>query len=318
MDPKASVLIIDRVHPLLEEIMRSKGFYTETDLTSPPLELTLRYGNTQCLVLRSRMPVDRDLMMRFPHLKCIVRVGSGMEGIDRDFAAKRGICVMNTPEGNRNAVAEQALGLLLNLMRDTCNAREEIRRGIWNRKAHTGFELDGRTLGIIGYGNTGKALARKLSGFDMEVLAYDILEGVGDRYARQTDMDEIFRKATVVSLHVPLTALTHHLVNDQWIGHFHRPFWLINTSRGEVVDTEALVRALKAGRIVGAALDVMEYEQKRFGHQRDLKQWPEAFQSLQNMPNVILTPHIAGLTKESYEKLARTAAEKIIGFFLEK
>ncbi|NPA46092.1 MAG: hydroxyacid dehydrogenase [Chlorobi bacterium] len=315
MAAKPLILIIDRVHPLLEESLRKRGFQVETDLSSPAIELSLRYPETRCLVLRSRLPVDRDFLMRFPHLGCVVRVGSGLEGIDTDFAASRGIRVMNTPEGNRNAVGEHALGLLLNLMRHTCRANLEIRRDSWNRKANTGYELDGRTVGIIGYGNTGKAFARKLAGFDTEVLAYDIRDGVGDSYARQTGMDEIFERATVVSLHVPLTSLTHHLVNDDWIAAFRHPFWLINTSRGEVTDTAALERALREGKIRGAGLDVLEFEQKRFGNQNDLKDWPPVFHELKSMPNVLLTPHIAGLTRESYEKLALAAVDKISRYF---
>ncbi len=313
--PKPLVLRIDKVHPELDRTLREHGFFTEADLQSSAFELALRYPDTECLVVRSRLKIDRDFLLRFPRLRCIVRVGSGLEGIDTAFARSRHIAVFNTPEGNRNAVAEHATGLIWALLRRPFQAFEDIRQGKWLREAYRGYELEGKTVGIIGYGNTGKALARKLAGFDTEVLAYDIVPGLGDEYARQTDMDEIFERADIVSLHVPLTPLTFHLVDGPWIERFAKPFWLVNTARGEVVHIPALLRALESDKIRGAALDVLPYEQKFFGDQTDLKKWPDEFRTLVRHPRVILTPHIAGLTHESNVKLARTAARKIIDYF---
>ena len=312
---KPLALRIDRVHEPLDEGLHSHGFRVEVDLYSTAFELGIRYPETRCLIVRSRIPVDAMLMQSMPQLECIVRVGSGTEGIDLEAARQNGIAVYNTPEGNRNAVGEHALGLLLNLMRKVCTANNQIRQGVWNRRENTGVELEGKTVGIIGYGNTGRSFARKLAGFDVEVLAYDIVPGVGDKYARQVEMDEIFQKADVVSLHVPLTPLTRGLVNAGWIGRFGKAFWLINTSRGEVVDTAHLLQALEQGRLHGAALDVVEYEQKAFGNETSLNRWPEVFHRLAARPDVIITPHIAGLTRESYRKLARTALEKILRHF---
>lgn len=316
---KPLVLRIDRVHELLDEGLRQNGFRVEADLYSPAFELGIRYPETRCLVVRSRIPVDDALMKALPQLDCIVRVGSGTEGIDLEAARQNGIAVYNTPEGNRNAVGEHALGLLLNLMRKVCTARDQIRQGEWNRRENTGLELDGKTIGIIGYGNTGRSFARKLAGFDVEVLAYDILPDKGDAYARQTEMDEIFARADAVSLHVPLTPDTRGMVDTHWLNRFAKPVWLINTSRGEVVRTADLLDALEKGKLRGAALDVVEYEQKSFGNENTLNRWPDDFQRLVARPDVIITPHIAGLTEESYRKLARTALEKILKHFgLEK
>ena len=308
------MLRIDRVHELLDKKLRDHGFTVDTDLESPPEKLAEIIGDYDGLILRSRVPVNAALLDKAEKLKLIARVGSGLEGVDTAYARQKGIAVINAPEGNRNAVGEMALGLLLALMRNIVKADREIKNGFWNRKENTGFELEGKTVDIIGYGNTGKAFARKLAAFDTEVIFYDILPGLSDAYGRQTDYDEIFRRADAVSLHVPLTKQTRGMVNKKFIDAFAKPVYLINTSRGEVVITEDVADAIEKGKIRGAALDVIEYENPAFGNM-NLQNMPAAFRRLAAHPGVILTPHIAGKTYESERKLAEVTAEKIIRFF---
>ena len=317
MKVPAKLLRIDRTHPLLDSLLRERGFSVDVDLESPAAQIAEKIHRYDGLILRSRIPVGPPLLDKAARLKLIARVGSGTEGIDRAYAHAKGIAVINAPEGNRNAVGEMATGLLIDLMRNITKADREIRGGSWNRKENTGEEIEGKVIALIGYGNTGKAFARKLRGFDAEVIFYDILPGLSDEFARQTDYNEIFRRADAVSLHVPLTPQTRGLVNAKFLNSFAKPFYLINTSRGEVVDTEALTDALKSGKVKGAALDVIEYEQPAFGNMH-VENWPEPFRHLAAHPHVILTPHIAGKTRESERKLAEVTARKIIRFFSEK
>jgi len=314
MSKKIRLLRIDKTHPVLDDMLHAQGMEVDVDLTSPAEKLYDRLSGYDGLILRSRLKIDRDFLDKAENLKLIARVGSGTEGIDKAYAHQKGISVINAPEGNRNAVGEMATGLLIDLMRNISKADREIRGGAWNRKENTGEELEGKVIAIIGYGNTGRAFARKLQGFDADVIFYDILPGMSDLFARQTDYDEIFRRADVVSLHVPLTDETRYLVNREFIRSFHKPFYLINTSRGEVVDTEAVLEALQNGRLKGAALDVIEYENPAFGNM-SLENFPETFRKLAKHPHVIFTPHIAGKTKESEKKLAQITAEKIIRYF---
>jgi D-3-phosphoglycerate dehydrogenase len=243
-------------------------------------------------------------------LQFIARVGAGLESIDCDYAEAKGIHLIAAPEGNRNAVGEQALGMLLSLFNNLNRADREIRQGKWVREANRGHELEGKTVGIIGYGNMGKSFAKKLRGFDVEVLCYDIKPFVGDANAKQVSLEELQQKADVLSLHTPWTAETNKMVNAEFINAFAKPFWLINTARGKSVVTQDLADALKSGKILGAALDVLEYEKSSFEHLFG-DTIPEAFQYLLNSDNVLLSPHIAGWTFESHEKLAQVIVDKI-------
>jgi len=244
------------------------------------------------------------------NLKFIARVGAGLESIDEDYAAKKGIHLISAPEGNRNAVGEHALGMILMLFNKLKKADLEIRKGKWLREDNRGLELEGRTVGIIGYGNMGKSFAKKLCGFDCEVICYDIKENVGDEYARQVSLEELFEKTDVLSLHTPQTELTKKMVDQNFIGKFKNPFYLINTARGSAVVTDDLVEALKNGKIPGACLDVLEYEKASFENFFTEDNLPEAFQYLIKSDKVILSPHVAGWTVESRFKLADTIVKK--------
>ncbi len=234
-----------------------------------------------------------------------------MENIDTDYALVKGIHLVAAPEGNRNAVGEHTLGMLLSLFNNLNKADKGVREGKWLREENRGIELDGKTVGLIGYGNMGKAFAKKLQGFDVEILCYDIRANLGDKNARQVSLEELQMKADVLSLHTPQTTLTTHMVNTNFINAFEKPFWLINTARGKSVVTKDLMGALKSEKILGAGLDVLEYEKSSFENLFTDKNLPEAFQYLIQSDKVILSPHVAGWTVESKEKLAQTIVNKI-------
>ena len=239
-------------------------------------------------------------------------MGAGLESIDCDYAIEKGVHLIAAPEGNRNAVGEHALGMLLSLLNKLNKADREVRSGHWNREANRGYELDGKTVGIIGYGNMGKSFAKKLRGFEVEVLCYDILDHVGDANARQVSLLELQKKADVLSLHTPWTPETDKMINTAFIEAFSKPFWFINTARGNSVVTADLVTALIQGKVLGAGLDVLEYEKLSFENLFTDDKTPEALQYLLQAENVLVTPHIAGWTIESKEKLAQVIVDKII------
>ena len=305
------ILHLDTNHPLLLEQFSELGFINYEDYTSSKEEVQKKIKDYDGIVIRSRFPIDADFMDAATNLKFIGRVGAGMENINVRYAKQKGIFLANAPEGNRNAVAEHALGMLLSLMNNMYKAHREVRKGTWDREGNRGTELDGKTVGIFGYGNTGKAFAKKLQGFDVEIICYDIVGGVGDDNARQVGILELQQKADIISLHVPQTELTLGMVNTEFIAAFQNPFWLLNTARGKCVVTKDLVTGLKSGKIVGAGLDVLEYEKKSF----DFEDWfvnkPKPFKYLRKAKNVLLTPHVAGWTIESKEKLAQTIVDKI-------
>ncbi|MBC29589.1 MAG: hydroxyacid dehydrogenase [Muricauda sp.] len=308
------VLHLDTNHPLLIAQFAELGFENHEDYSSSKEEIEAKIHEYDGIVIRSRLTIDQQFLDKAHNLKFIGRVGAGMENIDVGYAKQKDIFLANAPEGNRNAVGEHTLGMLLCLMNNLTKAHREVRKGIWDREGNRGVELDGKTVGIIGYGNMGKAFAKKLQGFEVEVICYDIVGGVGDENARQVGILEFRQKADVVSLHVPETKLTTGMVNTEFIEAFHKPFWLLNTARGKCVVTEDLVKALKSGKVLGAALDVLEYEKKSFENWRTKK--PKAFKYLRKAPNVLMTPHIAGWTIESREKLAQTIVDKIRERFL--
>ncbi len=263
------------------------------------------------VIIRSKVKLDADFLAEALNLRFIGRVGAGMENIDLDYANQKGIACINAPEGNRDAVGEQAVGMLLNLMNNLLIADQQVRNGIWEREQNRGYELGGKTIGIIGYGNTGSAFAKKLSGFNVQVIAYDKYKSnYSDNYVIESNMATLFENCDVLSLHVPLTSETHYLVDQEYLSRFKKPIYLVNTSRGKVVNTNDLVANLENGKVIGACLDVLEYEGLSF-ESLDAAQIPETFHKLIGMKNVILSPHIAGWTHESNYKLAMTIVQKL-------
>jgi len=310
------VLVIDPVHEILMKSLSEKGYRVDyvPDITRD--EVLNSIPNYEGLVLRSKMVVDSQLLERASRLRFIGRIGSGMENIDVALARKNQIQCFNSPEGNRDAVGEHALGLLLSLMNKIPRCDREVRSGKWDREANRGTELKGRTVALIGYGNTGSAFARKLSGLEVHTIAFDKYRyGFSGAYVQEKNMEEVFDQADVLSLHVPLTEETRYMVDDAFIRRFRKPIVLINTSRGEVVRTSDLVAHLKEGTIRAAALDVLEYESKTFEKLHRVQDLPSHFTELTAMEQVILTPHVAGWTHESYRKLSEIMARKIIMHF---
>lgn len=304
------ILHLDTNHPLLITQLNALGFENDEDYTSSKETVEAKIHTYEGLIIRSRFRIDKQFLDAAKKLKFIGRVGAGLENIDGAYAHQKGVHLIAAPEGNRNAVGEQSLGMLLSLLNKLNKADQEVRSGQWLREDNRGVELDGKTVGLIGYGNMGKAFAKKLQGFEVEVLCYDIKANVGDRNAQQVTLAEFQERVDVVSLHTPQTPLTLEMINADFIKAFKKPFWFINTARGKSVVTTDLVAALKSGHILGAGLDVLEYEKASF---EDLftSEIPEAFQYLITAKNVLLTPHIAGWTIESKEKLAQTIVDKI-------
>ncbi|MEO0507707.1 MAG: 2-hydroxyacid dehydrogenase [Bacteroidota bacterium] len=303
------VLHLDTNHPLLIKQFEALGFENHEDYTSSKESIENKIEQYDGIILRSRFPIDQTFLDKATQLRFIGRVGAGLENIDIAYAKQKDIFLASAPEGNRNAVGEHALGMLLALMNNMIKANREVKKGKWQREPNRGLELEGKTVGIIGYGNMGKAFAQKLKGFDVEVICYDIVGGVGDDNARQVGIMEFQQKSDVVSLHLPETETTIGMINTEFIEKFHKPFWLLNTARGKCVVTKDLVAGLKAEKILGAGLDVLEYEKKSFENM--FVQKPKAFKYLRKAKNVLLTPHVAGWTVESHEKLAQTIVDKI-------
>ncbi len=305
------ILHLDTNHPLMISEFTKMGYENHEDYTSSKEEIESRIHQYDGIIIRSRFTIDRDFLDKATNLKFIGRVGAGLENIDTAYATSRGVFLAAAPEGNRNAVGEHSLGMLLSLFNKLNKADSEVRQGIWDREGNRGLELDGKCVGIIGYGNMGKAFARKLKGFEVEVLCYDIKPGVGDENARQVSLDELRRKAQVLSLHVPQTPDTVAMVDSRFIDSFRHPFWIINTARGKCIVTKDLVTALESGKILGAGLDVLEYEKASFEKLFHGDEMPEAFRYLVASDKVLLTPHVGGWTVESKEKLAQTIVDKV-------
>ena len=305
------ILHIDSNHPLLWDQLEQAGFVNHKDFTSSKEEIEAKIQDYQGIVIRSRFKIDKTFIDKATNLQFIARVGAGLESIDCAYAESKNIALIAAPEGNRNAVAEHSLGMILSLFNNLNQADAEIRSGHWNRESNRGHELDGKTVGIIGYGNMGKAFAKKLRGFEVDVLCYDIQENVGDANAKQVSFTEFQQKVDVLSLHLPWTPETDKMVNAEFINGFAKPIWIINTSRGKNIVTADLVSALQSKKVLGAGLDVLEYEKLSFETLFQEATTPEAFQYLLNAKNVILSPHIAGWTVESHERLAQVIVDKI-------
>ncbi|MBT5099077.1 MAG: 2-hydroxyacid dehydrogenase [Polaribacter sp.] len=304
------ILHLDKNHPLLYNQLNDLGFENDEDYTASKEEVMAKIHLYDGLIIRSRFKIDALFLEKTTRLKFIGRVGAGLENIDCELASRKGIALIAAPEGNRNAVGEHCLGMLLTLFNKLHKANNEVKTKKWLREENRGIELDGKTIGLIGYGNMGKSFAKKLRGFDVEVLCYDIKENVSDENCTQVSLEELQEKSDVLSLHTPHTALTNQMINTSFIAQMKKNFWLINTARGSAVVTKDLVEGLKSHKILGAGLDVLEYEKSSF-EQLFSEQVPEAFQYLIDAKNVLLSPHVAGWTSESYEKLAQTIVNKI-------
>jgi D-3-phosphoglycerate dehydrogenase len=305
------VLHIDKNHPLLIEQLTNAGYKNEEDYTSSKSDIEQIISEYDGIVIRSRFKCDATFINAATNLKFIARVGAGLESIDIPYAESKGITLIAAPEGNRNAVGEHTLGMLLSLFNKLNKADLEVRKGLWHREENRGIELDGKTVGMIGYGNMGKAFSKKLKGFDCKVICYDIKEHVGDKNATQVSLKTFQKEVDVVSLHTPWTPITNSMVNSNFINQFSKSFWLLNTARGKSVVTSDLISALKTGKILGAGLDVLEFEKSSF-ESLFSNETPASLSDLLSMDNVILSPHIAGWTLESKEKLAQVIADKIV------
>jgi len=309
------VLFLDTNHPLLQEGIENLGFKCDENYTSSKVKVEERIHNYDGIIIRSRFSIDKTFLDKATNLKFIARVGAGLENIDIDYAEEKGIHLIAAPEGNRNAVGEHTLGMILSLFNKLNKADREIRQGKWLRENNRGIELDGKTVGIIGYGNMGKAFAKKLKGFDVDVICYDIKANVGDENAIQVSFRELQLKTDILSLHLPETPLTTNMVNTKFINAFAKPFWILNTGRGKNIVTKDLVIGLKSGKILGAGLDVLEYEKSSFENLFIEDTLPEAFQYIIKSDKVLLSPHVAGWTIESHQKLAQTIVDKIKKIF---
>ncbi len=312
------VLLADKNHPLLKTELENLGCVCEEDYTSNKIQIEAKIKQYQGIVIRSRFNIDKQFIDKATNLKFIARVGAGLESIDINYAKQKEIELISAPEGNRNAVGEQALGMILSLFNNLKTADLEIRNGKWLREDNRGLELEGKTIGIIGYGNMGKSFAKKLKGFDVNVICYDILDGVSDENCKQVTLEKLQEKTDVLSLHTSFNTLSHNMINTKFINNFKKPFYLINTARGSAVVTDDLVEALKNNKILGACLDVLEYEKLSFENLFENEKLPEAFSYLINSDKTLLTPHIAGWTIESKIKLAQTIVNKVEEKFFSK
>jgi D-3-phosphoglycerate dehydrogenase len=306
---KHNILIVDDIHLIFIEQAEALGYTCDYRPDIKPAEALAIIGGYEGLLIRSKFQVDQTVLDAATNLRFICRAGAGMDNIDEGYATGKGIQLMNAPEGNSDAVGEHAIGMLLSLMNNFNRADAEIRAGSWKREANRGYELKGKTVGIIGYGHMGQSFARKLSGFEVNVMAYDkYRSGFSDRYAREVSMEEIVKHSDVLSLHIPLTPETNGMVDDEYLFHFKKPIFLLNTARGKVVKTQAVLNAIKQGKILGAGLDVLEVE--KFPALAEQAWFNELIQS----GKVLLTPHVAGWTFDSYRKLSEVLAQKLARF----
>ena len=301
------VLHLDENHEILEKGLSNIGFKNFFDFKSNKKEIEKKIEKFHGIVIRSRIPIDEDFIDHAKNLRFIARVGSGTENIDIEFAKKRGIAILSAGEGNANSVGEHTLSLILSLFNNIIKANNEINNNIWQREGNRGIELENKTVGIIGYGKTCKNFAKKLAGFNVKVFCNDIIENIADEYAEQVSIDEIQSKCDIISLHTDLNKLSKHLLNTQFIDNCKKPFYLINTSRGQCVKTSDLILGIKTGKILGSCLDVIENESSSFENLNK----DSYLDFLKKSEKVILTPHIAGWTFESKLKLSQIILKKI-------
>lgn len=308
------IIFLDSTHEYLPNQFINKGFQVIHHYDLPEkLNDDIR-TNVIGLVVRSRVVLDKKNIDLFPKLSFIARAGSGMENIDTIYANQKGIVCINSPEGNRIAVAEHAIGMLLSLMNNILKAHLEIHNGFWKREANRGYELDGKTFGIIGYGNVGSAVAERLQGFNMQVIAYDKYKhDFSNNLVKEVSLNELLTRSDIISMHVPLTSETTYMVNDNFFSKLSKPIWFINTSRGQVLETSSLLNAIANGKVLGACLDVLEYEDYSFENIESALANPnETLKQVLDNPKIILTPHIAGWTFESNRKHAEILWQKLM------
>ena len=308
------ILLLDKNHPLITEQLSEKGFVLEEDFSSSYEQVLGKIHLYEGIIIRSRIPLDAHFLEKAKNLKFIARVGAGMENIDTSKAQELGIKLINSPEGNKDAVAEHVIGMLLVLMNRLFISSNEVKKGIWLREENRGEEILGKTFGIIGYGNMGKALAKRLSGFGCKTIFYDIKPNLSDEFATQVSLQELQENADILSLHTPLTEDTFYMIDEEFISKMKKNFYFINTARGKNLKTSALVNALKSDKVKGACLDVLEYEKTSF---ENLETKNEDLEYLLNSEKAIITPHIAGWTHESKIKLAQVIVDKILAFTAE-
>jgi len=307
------VIFIDKVHPILFEKLNAAGYECEWQTDMNREGILTKISEYEGAVIRSKFKFDREVLDAAGRLKWIARSGAGMENIDMAYAKNKGIACFNSPEGNRDAVAEHAIGMLLMLFNQLKRGDQEVRKGLWNREANRGIELKGKTVGILGYGYMGAAFAQRLKGFGVKVIAYDkYKKDFGSELVEEVYEAQLFAESDVLSIHLPLTEETTFLIDKAYLNKFKKPIYLINTARGKNLKTAALIEALESGKVLGACLDVLEYESHSFEKLKsgDL---PKNFKKLAQSEKVTLSPHVAGWTVESYEKLSAVLAEKILG-----
>ena len=309
------VLFIDDTHPVLYSIFEEKGWEVIVKNKTSKEELANELSQYQGIIVRSRMILDKDFITKGKNLKFIGRPGAGLENIDVEFAESQGIKVFRSPEGNRDSVAEHGIGMLLMLFNKLNQANSQVKQGIWDRKANWGIELKGKTVGLIGYGVMGKAMAQRFSGFGVNCIVYDkYLSNYGDEFAKEVSLNEIYEKSDVVSLHTPLTQETKGMIDKEYLSKFQKPIYFLNTARGQSLVLNDLVEFLKSGKILGACLDVLEYEKTNF-EEMFKEDKTSAFDYLAKAENVILSPHVAGWTEQSNVKIAKFLGEKIVSNF---
>lgn len=310
------ILHLDSTHSYLYNELEKIGFTNEFDFKSSKKEIEEKLSIYNGIIIRSRIPIDQRFLNKASNIKFIARIGSGTENIDLDFAKSKNIKIISTPEGNSNAVGEHAVGMILSLMNKIPKSEKEISKGIWSREPNRGNELMGKTIGLIGYGNTGKSFAKKLSGFNTKVIFFDLKSGLEDKYANSATLEEIQKQADIISLHTSLSKESIGLINHKFISKCDKPFWLINTARGICVNTSHLVKALKEKKVLGAALDVLEFEKSSFEKLSDRSN--KDLKYLIKSNEVIITPHIAGWSEESKILLVKVALDKIKKLLLKK
>lgn len=309
------VVFLDTVHPILEQRLKAANFNCIDATNLDKAQCLIAVEDADGIVIRSRFTMNEAFLASALKLKFIARSGAGMENIDEDYCASRNILMFNAPEGNRNAVGEHALAMILALFNKITKADGEVRKGIWDREGNRGIELDGKVVGIIGYGNNGSAFARKLKGFDVTVLAYDKYKsGFGTDHVKESSLDRIFEEADIISFHIPQNEETTFMADELFFNRFAKPVYVINLSRGKIIRTSALVHGLKTNSIKGACLDVLEYEKSSFESFFE-QELPDDFKYILASEKIVLSPHVGGWTEESYFKLSDVLADKILNHF---
>lgn len=310
------VMFIDTVHPELWKRLTKMGFKCSDYTSATQAQILSQISDFQGVVIRSKFTIDQNLLDKARKLEFIARSGSGLENIDLNYAKTKNIICFNSPEGNRDAVAEHCVGMLLTLFNKINIADQEVKKGKWEREQNRGVELKGKTIGLIGYGCMAEAFAQRLAGFNVNVIAYDCNRtNFSSSIVKEVTIEELKTQSDIVSLHVNYTENNYHLVNESFIKSFKKPFYLINTSRGKCVNTRAVIDGIKSKKILGACLDVLEMESSAFQKSTDEQQL-KLLNELSSFNEVILTPHVAGWTKESHVKLSTVLADKIQAHYL--